>query len=318
MAKLTLSRKGQPDGAYSLTGTDYLLGSNPDCAIRLPGAGILPRHARITCNAGRYRIAAGAGAGLHVNQHLAGEHDLHDGDVIQLGDYTLTFRDDSRDSPAQPSTAATQAWLQVLNGRHRGRIILLQEAVTRFGMAGDLTVMISRRNNGYYLSHLEGEAVALVNQTAINDTVWPLHQGDTIHMGKLRFGFFVRHESDGAPGADSDRQRHCARVSLHSPAIITGDRRRWETRLIDLSLSGALLEHPSGWDGKTGDCFRLNLQLAGHSGLEVAAEVRQIMASRLGMAFVDLDDTGRNEIRRLMENNLGDTGLLQPGRSEFA
>jgi hypothetical protein len=230
----------------------------------------------------------------------------------------MTFRDDSRDSPAQSATAATQAWLQVLNGKHRGRIILLQEAVTRFGMAGDLTVMISRRNNGYYLSHLEGEALALVNQTAINDTVWPLHQGDTIHMGKLRFGFFVRHATAGVPDAGSNRQRHCARVSLHSPAIITGDSRRWETRLIDLSLSGALLEHPSGWTGKTGDCFRLSLQPAGHSGLEVAAEVRQIKTSRLGMAFIDLHDSDRSEIRRLIENNLGDTALLRPGLSEFA
>ena len=230
----------------------------------------------------------------------------------------MTFRDESRSTAAQPATAATHAWLQVLNGKHRGRIILLQEPVTRFGMAGDLTVMISRRNNGYYLSHLEGEALARVNQSAINDTVWPLHQGDTIHMGKLRFGFFVRHATDGAPDTGSNSQRHCARVSLHSPAIITGDSRQWETRLIDLSLSGALLAHPSGWTGKTGDCFRLSLPLAGHCGLEVAAEVRQIKASRLGMAFVDLDDPGRNEIRRLVESNLGDTDLLQPGRSEFA
>mgnify|MGYP000361468786 CR=1 FL=1 len=88
----------------------------------------------------------------------------------------MTFRDDSHSKPAQPATAATHAWLQVLNGRHRGRIILLQEPVTRFGMAGDLTVMISRRNNGYYLSHLEGEALALVNHAAVNDTVWPLQQ----------------------------------------------------------------------------------------------------------------------------------------------
>ena len=230
----------------------------------------------------------------------------------------MTFRHDSLSTPAQPATAATHAWLQVLNGRHRGRIILLQEPVTRFGMAGDLTVMISRRNNGYYLSHLEGEALALVNHAAINDTVWPLHQGDTIHMGKIRFGFFLRHAADRAPDTGSNNQRHCTRVSLHSPAIITGGSHQWETRLIDLSLSGALLEHPYGWSGKTGDCFRLSLQPAGHSGLEVAAEVRQVKSSRLGMAFVDLDDSERNEIRRLVESSLGDTDRLQPGRSEFA
>ena len=120
------------------------------------------------------------------------------------------------------------------------------------------------------------------------------------------------------PDTGSNSQRHCTRVSLHSPAIITGDSHQWETRLIDLSLSGALLEHPTGWSGKTGDCVRLSLQLARHSGLEVAAEVKQVKASRLGMAFVDLDDSDRNEIRRVVESNLGDTDRLQPGRSEFA
>ena len=55
------------------------------------------------------------------------------------------------------------AYLKVMGGKSRGRVIRLTGAVTRFGKTGSIAVMISRRNNGYYLSHLEGEALALVN-----------------------------------------------------------------------------------------------------------------------------------------------------------
>ena len=39
-------------------------------------------------------------------------------------------------------------------------------------------------------------------------------------------------------------QRHFTRVSLHNPAIIASGDRQWNTQLMDLSLTGALLEHP--------------------------------------------------------------------------
>jgi hypothetical protein len=213
---------------------------------------------------------------------------------------------------------AVRAWLQVLNGTHRGRTIALENPVTRFGSAGELTVMISRRTNGYYLSHLEGDAFPQVNQTIINDTTWPLNPGDTIHMGKLRFGFFADYErSTTAAARTNNSQRHFTRVSLHNPAIIATDDTQWDTHLMDLSLSGALLEHPPGWTGHTGDRYRLKLLLADRSYLEVDAQVRQVDAGRLGMAFIDLDETDRDEIRGLVEINLGDTALLQRELSEF-
>jgi hypothetical protein len=158
----------------------------------------------------------------------------------------------------------------------------------------------------------------LVNQTAINDTTWPLNQGDTIRMGKLSFGFFAEMKPASVPVAlPENSQRHFTRVSLHNPAIIATDETSWDTRLIDLSLSGALLEHPAGWRGKTGDHFRLRLQLADQSFLELQAQVRQIDAERLGLAFVDLDEADRDELRWLVGINLGDTALLQRELSEF-
>lgn len=319
MAKLTLSRKGQVQNTFFLTGTEWLVGSNPACTIRIEAPSILPNHARITRNASQYRIAALADDGeIRVNHGHAGEHILRDGDTIHLGGYTLIFSADAMGLHEHISGAPGRAWLQVLNGIHQGRTIQLQNPVTRFGSAGDLTVMISRRSDGYYLSHLEGEEFPLVNQTVINETTWPLNQGDTIHMGKLRFGFFAEYEQAGTPREPADNgQRHFTRVSLHNPAIIATADSQWDTHLMDLSLSGALLEHPTGWTGKTGDCMRLKLLLADQSYLEVDAQIRQIDADRLGMSFIDLDETDRDEIRWLVEINLGDPALLQRELSEF-
>ena len=112
------------------------------------------------------------------------------------------------------------------------------------------------------------------------------------------------------PTEPIDGQRHFTRVSLHNPAIIATGDTQWDTHLMDLSLSGALLEQPSGWTGKTGDRMRLKLQLADQSYLEVDAQIRQIDANRLGMSFIDLDDSDRDEIRWLVEINLGDAEML--------
>jgi len=319
MAKLILSRKGQPQNTFFLTGTEWLVGSNPSCTVRIESPSILPNHARITRNAGEYRIAAVADdAEIRVNHGHAREHVLRDGDIIFLDGYTLTFSADVTGTHEHAPVAPARAWLKVLNGLHQGRTIRLQNPVTRFGSAGDLTVMISRRTDGYYLSHLEGDEFPLVNQTAINDTTWPLNQGDTIHMGKLRFGFFAEYEQTATPREPADNgQRHFTRVTMHNPAIIVTDNSQWDTHLMDLSLSGALMEHPPGWTGKTGDRIRLKLLLADQSYLEVSAQVRQVDADRLGISFVDLDDTDRDEIRWLVEINLGDPALLQRELSEF-
>ena len=320
MAKLTLSRKGQLYNTFFLTGTEWLVGSNPDCPVRLDAHGILPHHARISRHGGEYRVTALSNAtGIRVNHGHAREHVLRDGDIIYLGGYTLTFSADAHGTAGHMPVAPARAWLQVLNGTHQGRIFQLQHPVTRFGSAGDLTVMISRRRDGYYLSHLEGDELPQVNQTVINDTPWQLNQGDTIRMGGLRFGFFAEYEQSEQPaGVPGDSQRHCTRVSLHNPATIVANGDQWDTRLMDLSLSGALLEHPGDWMGKTGECYLLRLLLADQLCLEVDVQVRQITPDRIGMAFVELDEADRDEICGLVERKLGNTDLLQRELSELA
>jgi len=212
-------------------------------------------------------------------------------------------------------------YLKVMDGKSRGRIIRLTGAVTRFGKTGSIAVMISRRSDGYYLSHLEGKEFPRVNNTSIDDDPYPLNDGDTIEIDTATFEFCSSPDAANRGVADSgpatSQQRHFTRVALDVPATLGNAGRLWETHLVDLSLNGVLVAHPAGWSGKTGDRFTLSLQLHNRSTLTLQAVIRQIHADRIGMAFVDMDAGSREEIRWLVKINLADSVLLERELSEL-
>ena len=324
MAKLTLSLGSKPLKSLFLTGKDILIGSDPSCDIPIDDASLRPVHVRITCNGRDYRLAASVEAdALQINHGRSHEHPLQDGDVIVLGSYTLVFSDEHTHAYLNTATPPPRGALRILGGRHRGRLIHLDNPVTRFGSAGSLAAMISRREDGYYLSHLEGEVFPQVNRVTIGEDAYPLNAGDRIAMGGLEFEYHLETRPiGGEAGTRTDditaRQRHFTRISLHAPALLSTPGEEWQTRLIDLSLTGALVELPDGWTGRTGMHYTLRVQLANHSYFSTEVVIRQVVSDRLGMAFADLDEHGRDVIRWLMEINLGDTSLLKHELSDLS
>ena len=326
MAKLTLSLGSNPLQSLILTGRDILIGSDPSCDISIDDASLRPVHIKITGTGKDYHLAATAETDkLQINHGHAHEHLLQDGDSILIGAYTLVFADEYAHAHTHPGAAAPppRGALRILGGKHRGRLINLDNPVTRFGSAGSLSAMISRREDGYYLSHLEGKAFPQVNQVTIGEDAYPLNAGDRIAMGGLEFEYnlHTRQDADGTGTYKADTntsQRHFTRISLHAPALLSSMDEEWRTRLIDLSLTGALVELPDGWTGRTGMHYTLRVQLANHSYFSTEVVIRQADGDRLGMAFADLDEHGRDVIRWLMEINLGDTSLLKHELSDIS
>ena len=320
MAKLILTRDNKPLKTLFLTGTRMWIGSGPECDIRIDGDE--ERLASITHQDRRYILTGSRNRQLQVNHGCAETHSLIDGDVIHLGAYQLLF---SESGPVHPDSGARQrqrsAYLKVMGGRSRGRVIRLAGAVTRFGKTGSIAVMISRRSDGYYLSHLEGDEFPRVNHTPIGEDPYPLNDGDTIQIDTTTFEFCSSPDSANRGVADcgpaTPQQRHFTRVALDVPATLGNADRRWETHLIDLSLNGALVAHPAGWSGKTGDRVSLSLQLHNRSNLTLQADTRQIHEDRIGMAFIELDADNREEIRWLVKLNLADSALLERELSEL-
>jgi len=321
MAKLILTRGNETLKTLFLTGTRMWIGSGSECDIRIDGAD--ERLASIMHQDKRYILTGRGNRQLQVNHGHAETHSLVDGDVIHLGDYRLLF---STSDPAKTGTDGRQArqrpgFLKVMSGRSRGRVIHLTGAVTRFGKTGSIAVMISRRSDGYYLSHLEGGEFPRVNHTPIDEDPHPLNDGDTIEIDNTSFEFCSNPDAANRGVADcgpaSARQRHFTRVALDVPATLGNAERRWDTHLVDLSLNGALVAHPAGWSGRTGERFTLSLQPGNRANLTLQAVTRQIHDDRIGMAFIDMNADNREEIRWLVKLNLADNAMLERELSEL-
>jgi len=320
MAKLTLTRDNETLKTLFLTGTRMWIGSGPECDIRIDGDA--ENVASITHQDKRYVLSGSGHRQLQVNHGYAETHILIDGDVIHLGDCKLLFSESGAEHSGGEAVARQRSgYLRVMGGKSRGRVIRLTGAVTRFGKTGSIAVMISRRSDGYYLSHLEGKEFPRVNHTPVGEDPFPLNDGDTIEIDTNTFEFCSSPDAANRGVADcgpaTPQQRHFTRVALDIPATLGSAEQTWETHLIDLSLNGVLVAHPAGWSGKTGEHFSLSLQLKHRPVLTLQVVIRQISGDRIGMAFLEMDAGSREEIRWLVKLNLADSVLLERELSEL-
>jgi hypothetical protein len=84
------------------------------------------------------------------------------------------------------------AWLQILSGHNLGKNLSLNRALTNLGTPGIQTAVIAKRNDGYFLSHLEGENPPKVGDSPIGDKSWPLQDGDIIQIGNVKMQFYYQ------------------------------------------------------------------------------------------------------------------------------
>lgn len=93
------------------------------------------------------------------------------------------------------------------------------------------------------------------------------------------------------------------------PARATGPKA--PTQLIDISLKGALVAHPPGLDLSVGTPVTLSVQLADSPVvIAMVATVAHVSSERVGLHCTAIDVDSMTHLRRLMELNLGDPGLL--------
>ncbi|MCG7985616.1 MAG: FHA domain-containing protein [Candidatus Thiodiazotropha lotti] len=211
MPKLTLSFKGRVIDVFHLETDSTKIGRDPDCAIAIDSLAIAPVQATITESGDVYRLEAEDEAfPVLVNHAKTEEINLHHGDVIQIGKHTLTFAEDVMElgadltlSPAaadeQPQAEtedeseeneeASSSVLQIVNGDNFGRIISLHRHMTRIGHTGGDCAMIARREEGYYISFLEGINPPTVNKQPLADQGQLLNDGDLIEVGGTQMQF---------------------------------------------------------------------------------------------------------------------------------
>ena len=171
--------------------------------------------------------------GTYVNGKLIKKHALQHGDVITVGHHQLRFAEDDeaqdefeKTMVIQPSqrpmekirnlreaaaTAASdgsatgshkaagngsqvkKAKLQVLSGAFAGRELELTKALTTLGRPGVQVAAITRRQDGYFIVHVDSEKSGdfpLLNGNPIGVQATRLNDNDVIQLAGVKMGFF--------------------------------------------------------------------------------------------------------------------------------
>jgi len=109
------------------------------------------------------------------------------------------------------------------------------------------------------------------------------------------------------------KKRHFARVPFGIKLIIAIDRKKFDATIIDISLKGALVTRPKGWEEQDNlHELMLEIKLAGpDTVMRINAEVAHEGKETLGLRFVGIDLESISHLRRLLELNAGDPLLIE-------
>jgi pSer/pThr/pTyr-binding forkhead associated (FHA) protein len=207
MPKLTLSFKGHVIDVFHLEKGETGIGRDEACDIHIDSLAIAPKQALIRqIDENGYQLRAMDEAfPVLVNHEKIEAKRLHHGDVIQIGKHTLTFAEDVMELGAdlsndlRPSSEKQTSHpdseplntgiLQIMNGENFGRIIPLKRNMTRIGHVGGDCAMVSKRDDGYFLSFLEGPNPPFVNRRPVENESQRLSDGDIIEIGGTKMQF---------------------------------------------------------------------------------------------------------------------------------
>jgi len=202
-----------------------LIGNDPKCKIHIDSLALQPQHARLdTQGDTSVLVDLETETGTYINNQRINKQMLKDGDVIRVGKHLLTYQyeavpmqveelaeerdtvqldlateamnttggDSSKAMPEKPGQEGKRlAWLQIMNGQNLGKTISLNRSMTNLGKPGVATAVVTRRNEGYFLSHLEGEKTPMVDDKPIGSHSYKLKEGDTIQIGNIKMQFFL-------------------------------------------------------------------------------------------------------------------------------
>ena len=230
MAKLVLNLNGVVQGEYQLDKERLTIGRKPENDIPIDNLAVSGKHALIiTILDDSFLEDLGSTNGTYVNGKLVKKHALKDGDVIAIGKHELKYINENATAddddfektmiikpgtasaavaaaqaaeqagaaPTAPTPAASTASagmplgrLTVLNGPIAGKELELTKALVTLGKPGTQVAVISRRPQGYFLTHIEGDSgFPIVNGQQIGAKAHLLKDGDTIELAGIKMEF---------------------------------------------------------------------------------------------------------------------------------
>ncbi len=91
-----------------------------------------------------------------------------------------------------PATPARQGAIQLLSGANVGKELLLTKALTTLGKPGVQVAVITRRPQGYFITHVEGANFPVVNGKTLDAQAHPLNDHDVVEIAGTKMEFFYK------------------------------------------------------------------------------------------------------------------------------
>jgi hypothetical protein len=97
-------------------------------------------------------------------------------------------------APAAPAAAGgvKEAAIQVLSGAAAGRTLDLTKNLTTIGKPGVQVAVITRRPNGFFITHVEGASFPTINGAALGGQAQQLNDHDLIEIAGVKMEFFFK------------------------------------------------------------------------------------------------------------------------------
>ena len=80
----------------------------------------------------------------------------------------------------------------MLTGANTGRELALTKPLTTLGKPGVQVAVITRRPQGYFITHVEGAVMPVVNGMTLDAKAHPLVDHDVIELAGVRMEFFFK------------------------------------------------------------------------------------------------------------------------------
>ena len=215
-------------GEFSLDKERLLIGRKPENDIQVDNLAVSGQHAAIiTILNDSFLEDLDSTNGTFVNGKLVKKHALKHGDIVTIGKHELKYVNDDattddqdfektmiiRPGMAGHAAAAAKAEetetapplgvssqlstdemplgkIQVLSGPGAGKELELKKALITLGRPGVQVAVITRRPQGYFITHVEGKH-PMVNGDSIGAQAHGLKDHDVVELAGVKMEFFV-------------------------------------------------------------------------------------------------------------------------------
>lgn len=226
MARLILSMDGLVLKEIPLNKERITIGRKPHNDIQIDNLAISGDHAAVvTILNDSFLEDLNSTNGTLVNGQPIKKHVLKNNDVVELGKYKLkymteapvagadngaasiaagiprspepmrTFSDTQIMIPRPPAPdpiPLPQVTIRLLTGPNSGKVLELAKSLTTLGKPGVQVAVISRRPEGVFVTHVEGEKFPTVNGKELDGEAYALNHRDVVEIAGIRMELSIR------------------------------------------------------------------------------------------------------------------------------